>query len=179
MLACCGKSIVMGRESSIGPIDPQFNGIPVHGVLKEFEEAIRAVSKNPKSLPIWQTIIGKYHPAFIGECRNAMKLSTEIVTKWLKSGMFAGEKNASKVIKHIISSLNDHSKTKIHARHIPAEEAQAMGLKIEMLENKGNEKLQDIVLSVHHAYMSLFWSQPCIKVIESDQGQVIMINQSK
>jgi hypothetical protein len=179
MLACCGKTIVMGKESSIGPIDPQFNGIPVHGVLKEFEEAIKAVSKNPKSLPIWQVIISKYHPSFIGECRNAMQLSTEIVTKWLKSGMFAGNSNATKTIKKIISSLNDHSKTKIHARHIPAAEALAMGLKVEMLEKKGNEKLQDIVLSVHHAYMSLFWTYPCIKVIESDQGQVIMINQGK
>jgi hypothetical protein len=106
-----------------------------------------------------------------------MKLSTEIVTKWLKGGMFANDENAQKTIKKIISSLNDHSKTKIHARHISAAEAQAMGLKVEMLEKKGNEELQDIVLSIHHSYMSLFWSCPCIKVIESDQGKVIMINQ--
>lgn len=36
MIACACKKIYMGRQSSIGPIDPQFNGIPAGGVLEEF-----------------------------------------------------------------------------------------------------------------------------------------------
>ena len=36
MIACSCKEIWMGRQSSLGPVDPQFNGIPAHGVLEEF-----------------------------------------------------------------------------------------------------------------------------------------------
>ncbi|MBQ7178663.1 MAG: hypothetical protein IJS08_14710, partial [Victivallales bacterium] len=88
MLACCGEYIVMGKESSIGPIDPQFNGIPAQGVVEEFEEAKFALKNDPGSWPLWQTIISKYHPTFIGECRRAIQWSTDIATKWLETGMF-------------------------------------------------------------------------------------------
>lgn len=36
MIACSCKEIFMGRQSSIGPTDPQFNGIPAGGVIEEF-----------------------------------------------------------------------------------------------------------------------------------------------
>ena len=37
MIACAGKEIVMGKHSSLGPIDPQFNGIPVYSLKREYE----------------------------------------------------------------------------------------------------------------------------------------------
>uniref|UniRef100_UPI003222108E SDH family Clp fold serine proteinase n=1 Tax=Acetoanaerobium noterae TaxID=745369 RepID=UPI003222108E len=40
MIACASKEIIMGKQSSLGPIDPQFNGIPAHGVIEEFEKAL-------------------------------------------------------------------------------------------------------------------------------------------
>lgn len=40
MIACACKKIYMGRQSSIGPTDPQFNGIPAGGVLEEFAQAV-------------------------------------------------------------------------------------------------------------------------------------------
>jgi len=39
MIACSCKEIIMGKQSSLGPIDPQFNGIPAHGVVEEFKRA--------------------------------------------------------------------------------------------------------------------------------------------
>lgn len=44
MLACSGNVIVMGKQSSIGPIDPQFilqtsvgiQSIPAHAILEQF-----------------------------------------------------------------------------------------------------------------------------------------------
>jgi hypothetical protein len=64
-------------------MDPQFNGIPVQGVLDEFKKALEEVKKDPDSIPIWQTIVGKYHPTFIGECKNAIEWSEKIVKTWL------------------------------------------------------------------------------------------------
>ena len=45
--------------------------------------------------------------------------------------------------------------TKVHARHIHADEALNIGLNIVPLE--ADDELQDLVLSIHHAFMSTFW----------------------
>ncbi|MDD3545832.1 MAG: hypothetical protein PHG96_10830 [Kiritimatiellae bacterium] len=54
------------------------------------------VKKDPDSIPIWQVIIGKYHPTFVGECRNAIMLASGIVKNWLATGMFEGDATAAK-----------------------------------------------------------------------------------
>ena len=174
MIACACEEIFMGKESNIGPIDPQFGGIPAHGVLAEFKEAIESVKKDPDSYPIWQVIIGKYHPTFIGECRNAIDLASEIVEKWLTRGMFAGDKHAAKKAKHVVDKLNNHADTKMHARHIHADEAKSFGLKISMLEDNNN--LQDLVLTIHHAYMHTFSASSADKIIENHLGHAIVLN---
>ena len=48
MIACSAKKIIMGKASSLGPIDPQFNGIPAYNIISEFEEAKKDLSTNPK-----------------------------------------------------------------------------------------------------------------------------------
>lgn len=40
MIACACRNI---KQSSLGPIDPQFNGIPAQGVLDEFERAAQEI----------------------------------------------------------------------------------------------------------------------------------------
>jgi membrane-bound ClpP family serine protease len=169
MIACAGREIFMGKESNIGPIDPQFGGIPAHGVIDEFEKAIESIKKDPASIPLWQTIISKYHPTFIGECRNAIDLATDVVTNWLISGMFQTDADAKKKASQIVKRLNNHADTKMHARHIHAEEAASFGLKISMLEE--DDKLQDIVLTIHHSYMHTFSSSAAIKIVENHLGR--------
>lgn len=174
MIACASKVIFMGKESNLGPIDPQFGGIPAHGVLDEFERALRSVKTDPLSLPIWQTIVGKYHPTFLGECENAIKLSSELVEAWLVEIMFKGEKDAKDKAAAIVKSLNNHSDTKMHSRHIHFQEAQAMGLKINMLEE--DQELQDCVLTLHHAYMHTLANTTAIKIIENHEGRAMVIS---
>lgn len=73
MVACACGEILMGKHSNIGPIDPQFAGIPAHGIVEEFERARKEISEDPASIPIWQPIIARYHPTLIGECEKAIK----------------------------------------------------------------------------------------------------------
>ena len=40
MIACSCKEIIMGRQSSLGPTDPQFGGVAAGGVIEEFEKAV-------------------------------------------------------------------------------------------------------------------------------------------
>jgi len=39
LIALSCKEIIMGRQSSIGPVDPQVAGMPAQGLLEEFELA--------------------------------------------------------------------------------------------------------------------------------------------
>jgi len=38
MLSCASKEIVMGKHSCLGPIDPQYGGVPAYNILSEFTE---------------------------------------------------------------------------------------------------------------------------------------------
>ena len=72
MIALASREIVMGKHSSLGPIDPQINGIPAHGVVEEFNRAIGEIKADPTRAVVWQPIIAKYTPTFIGECQKAI-----------------------------------------------------------------------------------------------------------
>ena len=177
MIACACKEIYMGRQSSLGPIDPQFGGIPAHGVIEEFRRAVKDVKTNPASIPIWQPIIGRYHPTFIGECEKAIQLSGALAKSWLKTGMFSGEPSATTSAVRIVKSLNNHRDTKMHARHISADEALRVGLKVRMLEE--DNALQDTVLTIHHSYMHTFSNSDCEKIIENHKGAAIITHAGK
>ena len=172
MIACSCKSIVLEKHSSIGPIDPQFRGLPASGVIEEFEMAKQEIANNPSSIPLWQVIISKYHPTFLGECEKAIEWSKEIVTNWLQRNMLQNDKYRTKHAKKIVELLSDHNATKTHARHIGVNDCIKYGLAIEQLED--DENFQDAVLSVHHVYMITFAMTNAIKIIEN-QNSVAMI----
>ncbi len=174
MIACSAKEIVMGKQSNIGPIDPQFGGIPAHGVIEEFKKAIEEVKNDPGSIPIWQAVVQKYHPIFLGECEKAIELSSEMVTNWLLTGMFLDENNAQEKVDKIVQTLNNHEDTKTHARHIHLDKAKQMGLKIKSLEDDQN--FQDLTLTIHHAYMHTLANSHAIKIIENHNGNAIIQN---
>lgn len=173
MIACACSEIVMGKQSNIGPFDPQFGGIPAHGVLEEFENAIESVKRDPLSTPIWQAIINKYHPTFLGECEKAIELADLIVKNWLVSGMFKGDAEAVQRADNIVLALNDHAGTKTHSRHLHIEDAIGFGLKVVQLED--DPDLQDLVLTVHHAYMHTFANSHAGKIIENHNGSAIVL----
>ena len=168
MIACACREILMGKQSSLGPIDPHFGGIPAHGVVEEFARAKEEIGENAAAIPVWQPIIAKYPPAFIGECEKAIAWSNEMTKEWLKSGMFAEEKGASKKINAIIAELGDHALTKSHARHLPVAKCQEIGLRVSEIEE--SQELQDAVLSIHHACMLTFSQTQALKIIENHNG---------
>jgi len=77
MIACACKEIMMGKQSSLGPIDPQVNGIPAHGVIEEFERAAKEIKQDKSTVPVWQPIIAKYNPSLIGECQKAINTTAQ------------------------------------------------------------------------------------------------------
>lgn len=162
MIALSCKEIIMGEQSSLGPIDPQLGGVPCQGVVSEFKRAVREVKRNPSALGLWQTIISKYHPTFLTECENATKWSEELAQKWLQ------ESNPQANMSKIKAVFLTHQKSYSHARRLSKEKCKQTGLKIVDLE--ANQKLQEAILSLHHCYMILFDIAPISKIVENQNA---------
>ena len=170
MIACSGKEIIMGRHSSLGPIDPQFNGAPAYNIRLEFEQAKEELKTNPDSYYYWKIKLEKYPPAFMKSAIDAIELSSTLVRDWLSTCMFDGtDKETKDIIENIVSSLNEHTNSKLHGRHFDIDFCKNMGLKITDLEE--DSELQDAVLSVHHAFMASFSGTGITKIIESNNDK--------
>jgi len=173
MIACACKEILMGRHSSLGPIDPQLmGGIPAHGVLEEFKQAYEEIRQDNNKIPVWQPIIANYKPTLIGECQKAIEWSNDMVKDWLLNGMLNGKNDAEQIAEVIIAELADHALTKSHQRHLSLEKCKGIGLNVTALEE--DSKLQDAVLSVHHSCIHTLSATPAYKLIENHKGKAFI-----
>ena len=191
VIACGCKEIYMGKHSSLGPIDPQINRIPAHEVLEEFERAREEIKKDQGSFLVWQPILSRYDPGFIGRCKKALQMTQDMVALWLSTGMFEGEddlpaidengnvivdENGNQILitksSNIADILINPEIFKSHDRHIRPEDCIKIGLKIRFLEDE--PKLQDAVLSIHHTCMHTLTGTQAFKIIENHTGKAFI-----
>lgn len=164
MIAMSCKEIIMGRQSSLGPIDPQINGVACQMVIDEFYRAVKEVGHNPSSLGLWQAIISHYAPTYLTVCEDAIKWSEELAQKWLV------DVNKDIDMAKVRNVFINHEHSYSHSRHISKEDCRDAGLKIKDLE--GNQELQDAVLSLHHCYMILCDIMPVVKIVMNQKGRI-------
>lgn len=170
MMACSAKTIIMGKQSSLGPVDPQFNGIPAYNIKMEFEEAKKDLASNPEHAQYWAIKLQQYPAAFLKTAIDAIQLSSTLLREWLSTCMF--EESDKKIVDSIVAKLNEHDDSKTHGRHFNVEFCKSIGLKIELLEE--DDELQDAVLSIHHAYMLTLGGTDAVKIIESNNGKAVV-----
>jgi len=168
MIACSCKEIVMGLQSSLGPIDPQFHGVPAHGIVEEFTRAFNEIKTNGAKAAVWQPILAKYSPTLIGECEKAIDWSEKMVKEWLLDNMLVSEPDKVNKADNIIKELGDHALNKSHARHLSSTKCREIGLKIIQLED--DKELQDLVLSIHHSCIHTLSATNAYKIIENQNG---------
>lgn len=167
LIACSAKEIIMGRQSSLGPVDPQLNGIPAENILMEFIEAKEDLARNPKNAQYWAIKLQQYPAAFMKTAIDAIELSKELCEKWLSDVMLKDE-DANQVMR-VVEFLNDHNSTKNHGRHFNYILCSKAGLNIKLMEN--DNELQDKILSVHHSCMITLNSTSTIKIIGNHLGK--------
>ncbi len=168
LIACACKQILMGSHSNLGPIDPQLRGVPAYGVIEEFRTVAKEIKKDPSKIHVWNPILSKYYPAFLSQCKNAIDHSKEIAQSYLEEVMFKDVSNKKKIVNKIVEGLTDYSGNKSHSRHIHIEECRSLGLKV--LELESNQELQELVLTVHHAFIHTLMNTPSFKIIENHLG---------
>ncbi|MDL2315470.1 hypothetical protein LJC59_00105 [Desulfovibrio sp. OttesenSCG-928-A18] len=171
MIACASKEIIMGAQSNIGPFDPQIGATPSQAILADLKRAAEEMSADQRMAYIWQPIITKYDLGFFDQCENASKMADEVVRKSLRECMFVDDTDddAKAKIDHIIKTLGSNAATHMHARHIHKERAKELGLKITDMEK--DNKLQDLILTLHHSCILTFEQTPAIKIIENHEGR--------
>jgi len=165
MIALSCKEIIMGKQSNLGPIDPQIGGMACQAVLTEFQKAKDDIKANPQAAHLWQVIISKYYPTFLGACQNSIDWSEKLAFDWLKRNMCNGDESKTK---KILTEFSDHKTNKSHARHISKNKCKEIGVSVVDMEDDND--LQDLILTVHHSFMHTFVHTPSTKIVENHLG---------
>lgn len=176
LLCCAADTVVMGRHSSLGPIDPQLN-LPTTpaghttaavSVLDQFEMARKSINTNSDLLS-WMPILQQYGPGLLAKCEESIDLSHELAKDWVERYMYSGQQNSQKKGEEVADFLSNRRDFKSHSRPIDKEEAQQNGFKITDLE--GDQDLQDCVLSVFHAATLAHMNTNAVKIVENHLGE--------
>ncbi len=163
IIALSCREIVMGKQSSLGPIDPQLGGVACQSVLEEFETAVKDVTDNPATAALWQVIFNKYTPTFITACKKSIEWSEQLMVNYIHS--VYGDSFEIQPVKDVfLNNKNSYS----HNRHISKDACKNAGLNVSDLEI--NQELQEAVLSLHHTYMILFDKFNVSKVVENQNN---------
>jgi len=179
IIACSCQSILMGTHSNLGPVDPQFSGIPAIGVIKEIEMAFNAIKSDQRASLLWNPILGRLTPSFVQQCHWAISMGKDLIRKALSEGMFKDSKleNIEDVIDMAVERLSDLSTNKTHSRHLHYKDCLDLNFNIEMLEKKESKTLQDLVLTIHHCYMISLANSAALKITENHLGRAYVKQQ--
>lgn len=184
MLACAADRIVMGKHSSLGPIDPQFiiagpagaMAHPAQAILDQFAQA-QEQCKDPALLGAWVPILPQYGPSLLIQCKNALALAEDLVSEWLSRWMFRNDDDGTVKARAIAKRLADHTTFKSHGRPIHRDAALEMGLVVDPLE--ADQTFQDLVLTVYHACSHVFSASPAVKIVENHLGRAYVRQQQQ
>lgn len=180
MIACSGSSIIMGKHSNLGPVDPQLiintpsgpSSNPAKAIIDQFYKALEEIHDPRKQA--WSLLLHQYGPSLITQCENYIAMSETLVREWLDRFMFRDDDPHVKepIIEKIARYLSDHDNFKSHGRHISRERAIEVGLKIQNLED--DHVFQDLVLSIFHATTHAFTMTAACKIIENQNGKAFI-----
>ena len=174
MIACSCKSIVMGKQSSLGPVDPQFGPTPALGILTEVQRAYGEIIADPRAAMFWNPILSQIPPSFLQRCEEAVKSSNEFITKTLAVNMFSEMRMEDRQarIESAAALLSNLANGKAHNTHFQIKECRDAGLVVESLED--DQRLQDLTLTIHHCYMHTLSNTPAFKIIENQKGRAMV-----
>lgn len=172
MIALSCKEILMGRQSSLGPIDPQLGQFPANVVIKDFVEAEKALATSAQSAPYWQLRLMQYPGGIFRIAKLEVDRSRENVSGWLEENMLSTELDSYKrktKADQIVNYFSDTDRNKAHDRHIGIEELLQLPLNVTRFE--ADQTLQDHILSVHHATCITLTNANIGRIIENQDGR--------
>lgn len=167
MLALSGDQIILNPGASLGPIDPQINGIPTRALRRGFEKARKALQESgPDALPAYVPLIEKYSLELLEICEDYEQLSRELVSVWLSKYMFRDDATQQDKIDAAVRFFADYDTHKTHSRPLVYDKVKDLGLNIEV----ANRELGSLLREAHILLSGFFGITPFIKVYENAKG---------
>ena len=176
MMALACDEILMGTHSQLGPIDPQFTlptpegprSAPGQAIIDQFKMA-KAECQDPKNIGAWLPLLRSLLPGLIAQCIHSQERAVAFVAEQLGMHMLEGDHDKARSVARWFA---DFSRFKSHGRPVMIGDVQQQGLKVTRLED--DQRLQDLVLSVHHAARHTFNDTGTTKLIENHHGRAYL-----
>ena len=182
MICLAGDSLILGKQSQLGPIDPQFLiGNKVHSaraIQDGFTRARKDIEKDTKLAHLWAPILQNMGPSLVLEADKALAYSKELVVNWLNERMLRhiGDEDKRKDTAETIAAYFNaedtpaHGQVHVHGQRIGEQKLNELGLSLESLEK--DQDLQNDVLTAYHIMTLIFENSPSVKFIASNRGKM-------
>lgn len=181
MISLASNLIILGKQSQLGPIDPQIpSGNRSHqarAIQQAFNRAKDDITTDVRLAHLWAPILQNMGPSLILEAEKSLSYSKELVQSWLNERMFNDDTNeeSEQKIQNIASYFNaervtDHGTVYVHGQRIGIEKLDELEVKIESLED--NQCLQDATLTAYHLMTLIFDSTRTIKFVACNNGKL-------
>lgn len=163
MLALSGDSITLHSSATLGPIDPQINGIPARSIKKGFAKVRDSIK--PETLPAYLPLLEKYSLELLEICDDSEKLSKELITQWLGSYMLKKELFEGQIAK-TADYFSDYENHLLHSRPLLYEKIKDLQLNVNYADTELNELLWEAYIVIDN----FFQISTFVKLFENTNG---------
>ena len=177
MIALGCDRIVMGKQSQLGPTDPQLivgnRPFSAHSIVEQFEEAKAEISGNPTLAHAWAPVLRSFGPALLQEARKSISYGETLVRDWLERYMFSERADPASLAETVAAHFggNQHGS---HGRRINRDEAKQQ--QVEIIDLEDDQELQEEVLTLYHLSTIAFEMGPAAKSVVSSNGKLWIKN---
>ena len=150
MLALSGDTITLHPSATLGPIDPQINGIPARSIKRGFERVKEIIkTEGPEALPAYIPLIEKYSLDLLELCDDSEKLSKDLVSVWLKDFMLKGKESFDGQIEKSVNFFSDYDTHLLHSRPLIITKLQEFKLNIFQADGQLAELLWEAYIQLN------------------------------
>lgn len=167
MLALSGNTITLHPSATLGPIDPQINGIPARSIKRGFEKVKEIIKKEgPEALPAYIPLIEKYSLDLLELCEDSEKLSKDLVTDWIRDFMLLDNEQFDGQIKKSVEFFSDYDTHLLHSRPLIMNKLYQFKLNIA----QADERLSELLWEAYIHLNGFFGLSAFVKLYENRHG---------
>lgn len=167
LLSFSADEMIMDAQATLGPIDPQINGIPARAILRAIENLEeRLKQEGPRALPVYVPLLEKLDLHILEICKSAQELSEELARTWISRHMLKCAEDDPRV-NELVEFFSSYDLHKSHGRSIGRAKARELGLPAVFVEDVG---LDALVRSLYNQYDIWFNMSPFYKMFENAEG---------
>ena len=150
MLALSGDSITLHPSATLGPIDPQINGIPARSIKRGFDKVKDIIkTEGPEALPAYIPLIEKYTLDLLEICEDSEKLSKELVSNWIINFMLKGKEKFEGQVQKSVDYFSDYDTHLLHSRPLVISKLKEFDLNIYQADDTLSELIWEAYVHIN------------------------------